>query len=67
MAKYKRTALLVWGIILTVIGFLLLLDLDIWYFIARLWPVILIIWGAWKLYYGIIEHKEESENIQDLK
>ena len=67
MAKHKRTALLVWGIVLTVIGFLLLLDLDIWYFIARLWPVILIIWGAWKLYYGIIEHKEESENIQDLK
>jgi len=67
MAKHKRTALLVWGIVLIVIGFLLLLDLDIWYFIARLWPVILIIWGAWKLYYGIIEHKEESENIQDLK
>lgn len=67
MAKYKRTALLVWGIVLIVIGFLLLLDLDIWYFIARLWPVILIIWGAWKLYYGIIERKEESENIQDLK
>ncbi|GAF79517.1 unnamed protein product [marine sediment metagenome] len=65
MAKYKRKDRLVWGIILIVISLFFLLHLDIWYFLAHFWPVVLILWGVWKLYYGIKELKEESENIQD--
>jgi len=68
MAKYKRKDPLAWGIILIVIGLIFLLhniDVAIWDSLARLWPVVLIVWGAWKLYYGIKERKEESKNIQD--
>jgi len=67
MAKYKRKDPLAWGIILIVIGLIFLLhniDVAIWDSLARLWPVVLIVWGAWKLYYGIKERKEESKNIQ---
>ncbi len=55
MAKEQRNAL-AWGIILLVIGFLFLLDnfdIDVWDVVARLWPLALIIWGAWKLYFGL--------------
>ena len=64
MAKYKRKDPLVWGIILLVIGFLFLLhniDVAVGDSIARLWPLILIVWGAWKLYFGIKERREELE------
>ncbi len=63
MAKKHRDAL-AWGIILIVIGLIFLLDrfdVDVWDFVARLWPVGLIIWGAWKLYFGLKEKKEESK------
>lgn len=68
MAKQKRKDPLVWGIILIVIGLLFILnnmDIDIWHFLARFWPVALIVWGIWKLYYGLKERREESENEQD--
>ncbi len=63
MAKNKRKDPLAWGIILIVIGLIFLLqniDLNIWHFIARLWPLVLIFWGAWKLYFGIKEKREEE-------
>jgi len=63
MAKYKRRDPLVWGIILLVIGLLFLLhniDVNVADSLARLWPLILIVWGAWKLYFGIKERSEES-------
>jgi uncharacterized integral membrane protein len=62
MAK-KRKDPLIWGIILIVIGLVFILhnlDVEIWGFIARLWPLVLIIWGAWKLYFGIKESQEKS-------
>lgn len=68
MAKYKRKDPLAWGIILIVIGLIFLLhniDIDLLDSIARLWPVILIAWGAWKLYFGLKERREESENNKD--
>ena len=70
MAKHKRKDPLVWGIILIVIGLLFLLHntIDIWWTIARFWPVILIVWGAFKLYYGLQERREKAEDsgqIQD--
>jgi len=64
MAKYRRREPLAWGIILIVIGLIFLLaniDVDVWGFIARLWPVVLIVWGAWKFYFGIKESLEKPK------
>lgn len=63
MAKQKSRDPLAWGTILIVVGVILLLsinDVNVWNFIARLWPLILIVWGAWKLYFGIKEKQEEE-------
>ena len=67
MVKNRRRDKLAWGIILTGLGLIFILiniDVDIWEYIAKLWPIILIAWGAWKLYYGIQERKAESEKNQ---
>jgi hypothetical protein len=63
MAKSKNRDPLAWGIILVVIGAIFLfnnLDFGIWDLAARLWPLILILWGAWKLYFGLKEQKESK-------
>lgn len=66
MANTRRKDPLAWGVILIVLGLIILLSnihitgWDIWEFIARLWPLILIVWGAWKLYFGIKERKEHQ-------
>ena len=66
MARQKRKDPLAWGIIMIVIGVVILLSnihitgWDFWEIFARLWPVILILWGLWKLYYGIKEKTEEK-------
>ncbi len=68
MAKRKRKDPLVWGIILLIIGLLFLLhniDVNVADSIARLWPLILIVWGAWKLYFGIKERSEESRQMRE--
>ena len=46
MTRSKRKDPLVWGIILIIVGALFLLQntIDIWWTIARLWPVLLIAW-----------------------
>ena len=62
--KYRRKEPLAWGIILVAIGLIFLLaniDIDVWDVIARLWPVVLIAWGAWKLYFGIKELQEKAK------
>jgi len=62
MAKKQRSAL-GWGIILIVIGLIFILDnfdIDVWDILARLWPLALIVWGAWKLYFGLKGRKEEA-------
>lgn len=62
MATKNKNAL-IWGIILVTVGTLIIFsnfDIDIWAFIARMWPVILIVWGVWKLYYGLKEKQEEE-------
>jgi len=64
MALYKRKEPLAWGIILIAIGLIFSLsnlDLNVWDFIARLWPLVLVAWGAWKLYFGIKEAQEKTE------
>lgn len=65
MPRTRRKDTLVWGIILIVIGLIFLLhniDIDVWDSIARLWPVVLIVWGVWKLYFGLKERKEEKKS-----
>jgi len=69
MAKKQRDAL-VWGIILIFIGLIFFLDnfdIDVWDIIARLWPVALIIWGAWKLYFGLKERKGELPSSKETQ
>ncbi|NIM91593.1 MAG: hypothetical protein GTO17_11675 [Candidatus Aminicenantes bacterium] len=64
MAIYKRKEPLAWGVILIAIGLIFLLaniDVNVWDFIARLWPLILVAWGAWKLYFGIKEAQEKAK------
>lgn len=54
--KYKDT--LFWGLILVAVGGLLLLEnfgLDVLRHMARLWPLLLIAWGGWKLFIGLTE------------
>jgi hypothetical protein len=61
MTKSKSRDPLAWGIILVVIGAIFLfnnLDFGIWDLAARLWPLILILWGAWKLYFGLREQRD---------
>ncbi len=68
MAKYKQRDALAWGIILVFIGLIFLLyniDVKVWDYLARLWPLILIVWGLWKLYFGVKESKEKSLSNQD--
>ncbi len=62
MAKFRKKDSLVWGIILIVIGAFFLLEnvnVEIWDLLAHLWPLILIAWGAWKLYFGLKEREKD--------
>jgi hypothetical protein len=64
MAKQKKGDSLLWGIILIVVGAIFLLqqlDVDIFDQVWRFWPVILIFWGANKLWLGLKERNERSE------
>ena len=68
MTKQRSRDPLAWGIILIVVGIILLLvnkDIDVWDAIARLWPLIIIVWGAWKLFFGIKEKMEEESPEKD--
>lgn len=56
-AQRKRDSL-VWGIVLIALGTIFLLDrfgLDAWDAVWKFWPVILIVWGASKLFDGLKE------------
>ncbi len=64
MADKRKGNSLVWGVILIIFGFIFLLDqfnVDIWDAVWRFWPVILIVWGANKLWLGLKERNERSE------
>ena len=69
----KRKDTLIWGIILIVLGLIFILDnadIDVWDYVGKLWPLILILWGVLKLWRGIEEKKEETkplDNDQALK
>jgi hypothetical protein len=68
MEKRRNGGKLGWGIVLIVLAliiFLSNLDVSVWDALARLWPIVLIVWGVWKLYFGIKERQEELEKIPD--
>ncbi len=63
---------LIWGLVLVVLGALFLLDnldvrFDVWHTLADLWPVVLIVWGAWKLFFGLKEKGEAQEAEAPIK
>ncbi|HOW86346.1 MAG TPA: DUF5668 domain-containing protein [Candidatus Aminicenantes bacterium] len=64
MADAKKGNSFVWGVILIVVGALFLLQqlgIDFFDEVWRFWPVILIIWGANKIWLGLKERNERSE------
>jgi membrane protein DedA with SNARE-associated domain len=64
MSNAKKSGSLVWGIILIVVGAIFLLeqfDIDVFDQVWRFWPVILIVWGANKLWLGLKERNERGE------
>jgi hypothetical protein len=68
MAKRANGGKLAWGLVLIALALIIFLDnlnANVWDFLARLWPIVLIIWGGWKLYYGLKERREELEKAQE--
>ena len=68
MAKRANGGKLAWGLVLIALAliiFLSNLNVNVWDAIARLWPIILILWGSWKLYYGLKERQEELDKAQE--
>ena len=64
MADKKKGNSLVWGVILIAFGLIFLLEefhIDVWDTVWRFWPVILIVWGANKLWLGLKERNERPE------
>lgn len=64
MANKRTGNTLAWGVILIVIGIIFLLDqfdVDVWDAVWRFWPVVLIVWGANKLWLGLKERNKRSE------
>jgi len=58
MAAQRKKEPLVWGAILIVIGLIFFLenfDIDVWDYVWKLWPVVLVVWGALKLLAGLRE------------
>ena len=64
MSPRRRKDALVWGLILILIGAAFLVenfvDLDAWEYLWKLWPLILIIWGAQKLIEGLRRKKADG-------
>lgn len=70
MASLRKRDNFAWGLVLVVLGLIFLLhniNVSFWGSVARLWPVILIVWGIWKLYYGLQERKEQKSALSENK
>jgi len=64
MARPRHRDSLIWGIALIIIGAVFLLEtfhVEVWRTIWRLWPLIIVAWGASKLYYGLKERREREQ------
>jgi membrane protein DedA with SNARE-associated domain len=66
MSTPRRKDALIWGLILIVIGAAFLaenfIDIDAWDYLWKLWPVILVVWGAQKLIAGLRRDKAEADD-----
>jgi hypothetical protein len=64
MSPRHRKDALVWGIILILIGAAFLVEnfinIDAWEYLWKLWPLILVIWGAQKLIEGLRRKKTDE-------
>ncbi len=63
MAHQKQRGNLVWGTILVILGLIFLLEnlgYDLWEYVGKLWPVILIIWGLSKLQAALKTRDQEK-------
>lgn len=68
MAKRANGGRLAWGLVLIALALIIFLsnmNVNVWDILARLWPVVLILWGGWKLYYGLKERQEELDKAQE--
>ncbi len=68
MSSTRKRDNFAWGLVLVILGLIFLLhniDIKLWGSVARLWPLILIVWGAWKLYYGLQERKEQKDSLTE--
>ena len=68
MAKRANGSRLAWGLVLIALALIIFLsnmNVYVWDILARLWPIVLIIWGGWKLYYGLKERQEELDKAQE--
>jgi len=62
MTVQRQRDVLIWGLILIFFGCIFLLhnlNVEVWDILSRLWPLILIIWGGWKLFLGLKERNEK--------
>jgi hypothetical protein len=62
MSTPRKKEPLIWGAILIVIGLIFFLEnfnIDVWDYVWKLWPVILIAWGALKLAAGLREARNK--------
>src|SRR4030066_375857 len=64
LPEFAASGSIFWGLVLIVVGAIFLLqqfDVDVFDQVWRFWPVILIVWGANKLYLGLKERNERAE------
>jgi len=61
----RRRDRLVWGLILIAVGVIFLLqnvmNIEVWDYAWKFWPLILILWGAQKLIDGLQKPKDRNE------
>ncbi len=62
---HRRRDPLVWGLILIAVGVVFLLqnvlNIEVWDYAWKFWPLILILWGAQKLIDGLQKPKDRNE------
>ena len=69
MATQRKKDPLIWGAILIVVGLIFFLenfDVDVWDYVWKLWPVVLIVWGALKLLAGLREARTKPSKADVL-
>ena len=69
MSPQRKKDSLIWGAILIVVGTIFFLEnfhIDVWDYVWKLWPVVLIVWGALKLVAALREGRAPSAGSDGL-